>query len=339
MKLFELKFGSHLYGTNTESSDTDLKSIYLPTAKEIVLGKYKKTLSTQRPKREGERNTKDDIDVEIVSLDQYLKLLAEGQTMAFDILYGVTDNLPINWYASWIWREIYSNRDKLISKDLTAFMGYAKTQAAKYGLKGHRVAALREVREWANNSPLKDQDKLIDLNPDDFVSALQNIHVKMVTQPDKKGVLVTYLEVHNKKYQLNIKMGLFKDQINQAFEEYGHRARLAENNEGIDWKALSHAVRVNNEGIELLKTGHITFPRPDRELLLKIKTGQLPYKEVADIITDGQLELEEAAKHSQLRSKPDLEWIDNFVEEVYTEIVKKEHKIFEDWNMERWTGE
>ena len=26
-----MKFGSHLYGTNTENSDTDLKGIYMPT--------------------------------------------------------------------------------------------------------------------------------------------------------------------------------------------------------------------------------------------------------------------------------------------------------------------
>lgn len=332
-KLFELKFGSHLYGTNTENSDLDLKSIYLPTKREIVLGTYKKTLCSQRPKAVNERNTKDDVDVECFSLDRYLKLLAEGQTVALDVLFGAGPDLPVNWYASWIWTEIHRNKDKLICKDLAAFMGYAKTQAAKYGLKGHRVAAIREVREWINSSLLNENKLLVDLDPHAFVNQLQNIHVKIV-----KDEHCEYLEVNNKKYQLNIRIKMLRDQINDAFDAYGRRALLAEKNEGVDWKALSHAVRVNSQGIELLYEGKITFPRQDRELLLKIKTGQMEYKEVADIIVKGQEDLVIAAQLSKLRDKPDLNWIDNFVEEVYSEIVQQSHNIFNDWEMEKWDG-
>src|SRR6185369_4023115 len=72
--------------------------------------------------------------------------------------------------------------------------------------------------------------------------------------------------------------------LNRLDENYGHRARMAATNEGIDWKALSHAVRVGKEAIELLNTGEIIFPRPDAELLLKIKLGQLAYAEVAELI-------------------------------------------------------
>lgn len=57
-KILEMKFGSHLYGTNTENSDMDFKGIYLPTAREIVLGTYKKTICSSRPKGLCERNTK-----------------------------------------------------------------------------------------------------------------------------------------------------------------------------------------------------------------------------------------------------------------------------------------
>lgn len=87
-KIIEIKFGSHLYGTNTENSDTDYKGIYLPTAKEICLNSYKKTICTIRPKQVGERNTKDDTDVEFFSLDQFMKLLCEGQTIALDMLFS-----------------------------------------------------------------------------------------------------------------------------------------------------------------------------------------------------------------------------------------------------------
>jgi hypothetical protein len=38
---------------------------------------------------------------------------------------------------------------------------------------------------------------------------------------------------------------------------------MAETQEGVDWKALSHAVRVGTQALELLKTGHVTFPLPN----------------------------------------------------------------------------
>ena len=35
-------FGSHLYGTNTENSDTDYKGIYLPSKNDCYLNNVKK---------------------------------------------------------------------------------------------------------------------------------------------------------------------------------------------------------------------------------------------------------------------------------------------------------
>ena len=337
MKLFELTFGSHLYGTNTESSDLDLKSIYLPTAREITLGSYKKTISTQRSKSTGERNTKDDIDIEIFSLDRYLKLLAEGQTVALDILFGIKDHHPSNWYATWIWNQIWKNKDKLLCKDLTAFIGYSKQQAAKYGLKGFRVAALEETLQFLTTKA--QHARLNELNIEDFVNDIKNENITILNKANNQGVNETFLKVNDKLYSVNCTVSMVLHQIKRSYDEYGKRSQMAKDNQGIDYKALSHAVRVNSEGIELLETGKITFPRQDRELLLKIKTGQMEYKEVADIIVKGLEDLNAASTKSTLRSEPDREWIDNFVEEVYTDIVQENHNIFDDWKMERWTGE
>src|SRR5258708_5372934 len=43
---------------------------------------------------------------------------------------------------------------------------------------------------------------------------------------------------------------------------------------GYDVKAAMHVVRLLNEGIELMRTGTITLPRPEKELLITIRTGQ-----------------------------------------------------------------
>jgi len=43
---------------------------------------------------------------------------------------------------------------------------------------------------------------------------------------------------------------------------------------GYDVKAGMHTVRLLNEYLELMRDGRITLPRPERELLIKIRTGK-----------------------------------------------------------------
>ena len=331
-KLFELRFGSWLYGTNTESSDIDLKSIYLPSAREIVLGNYQKNISTSRPKQIGERNTKEDIDMEIISLDYYLKQLCQGQTYALDVLFAPMGNYTYtNTDDYWIFSKTYSNREKLISKNITSFFEYARTQANKYGLKGFRVAAFRDTLDFL--SQFKDYQKLSD--EDVLPELLKFVYVRpcidpipkteyitIEEKPNNKGKMDKFLQVAGKYYSLNCNIKLTKSQVQQKFDEYGKRALLAEKNQGCDYKALSHSVRVNSQGKELLDTGHITFPRPDKDLLLKIKTGQMQYKDIELIILEGFEDLKKSQLNSKLREKPDLQWKDDFIAEIYTEIVK-----------------
>ena len=35
-----------------------------------------------------------------------------------------------------------------------------------------------------------------------------------------------------------------------------------------------HVIRLLNEGIELMKSGFITLPRPEKDLLIRIRTGK-----------------------------------------------------------------
>jgi predicted nucleotidyltransferase len=320
-KIIEVKFGSHLYGTNTVNSDADFKGIYLPTPRQIVLGQGKHNVSTSRPKKEFEKNSKDDVDSETFSLKEYLKLLCEGQTVALDMLFSPAPFHVFKGESYHLFQHIYENKDKVLSKGILSFIGYARKQSAKYGIKGSRVRAVKDTIEFL--STLKETLLLKEVRPQLDASGLFNDEfINYVMLPDPNGVMVTYLEVCNRKFQMTNSVKYTKAVLKKIYDEYGQRAKLAEVNDGIDWKALSHAVRVNFEGQELLKTGFITFPCPERKLLLDVKTGKLPYKEVEILIENGLKDLEEAQKLSKLRAKPDLEWTEDFVYGVYSEIVK-----------------
>src|SRR5579863_6375880 len=156
-KILEIKFGSHLYGTNTPESDLDFKAIYLPTARDIVLGRVKGTVAKSRPKAECERNTKDDVDMETFSLCRYLELLMEGQTVALDILFAPQISYSYENDPDRIMKKIYWNRDKLLTRNVNAFVGYARQQAAKYGIKGSRMDSLKRVAAMLEKLPIRDK--------------------------------------------------------------------------------------------------------------------------------------------------------------------------------------
>jgi predicted nucleotidyltransferase len=321
-KIVEIKFGSHLYGTNTESSDLDIKGIYLPTARQIVLGTSKHNVSTSRPKQEGERNTKDDIDQEFFSLKEYLKLLTGGQTVALDILFSPESFHIFKGERYDLFQKIYKNKEKLLCKNVAAFYHYALRQCSKYGIKGSRVRAVREALDFI--SKYDNYSRLLEFKSDldNFVNQkLEHIKYVDILGPQEK--LVTHFEVINRKFPLTNTVKNVRDALVKIYDGYGQRAIDASNDQNVDKKACSHAVRVNLEAKELLLTGHITFPCPDRQLLLDIKTSKMSYKEVEKLIENGLHELEEAQKISTLRAEPDLQWAEDFVYDVYSDIVKR----------------
>lgn len=325
-KIIEVRFGSHLYGTDTPESDLDIKGIYLPTAREIVLNRARRNISQSRSKQEFERNNKDDIDQEFFSLAEYLKLLAEGQTVALDLLFSDAVAVRYKGPEYHLFQHIYDNRFKMLSKNVLAFIGYSLKQAAKYGIKGSRVRSVKDAIEFLSAFPEQTLLKELQGELETFV-ARGDEFTKWTDIPGPKSIdvkpcVIRHFEVVNRKFQLTNNVKYVKGVLSKIYSEYGARALQAEKNEGIDWKALSHAVRVNFEGQELLSTGFITFPRPDRQLLLDIKLGKIEYNKVADLIETSLKKLEELQKTSTLQASPDKEWADNFLYEVYSGIVK-----------------
>lgn len=339
-KILQIKFGSYLYGTSTPNSDTDYKGIYLPTAREIVLGSYKKTIATCRPKGTCERNTKDDVDIEFFSLDRYLELLMEGQTVALDMLfapepvYPMDPNQAFEWAGIKIWKEIKANKERLLTRNVNAFIGYARQQVSRYGIKGSRMDALKRTKEKLDSLVLSDgyldklsyyegaiQDLVNETKELVSLEKLPLIEIVMLCGP--KGAFdAPHLRVNGRAIPLHVKVKYALEVIGKMLDSYGQRATKAHLAGGKDWKAISHCLRVEYEALELLTTGNITFPCPNRELLLKIKLGELPYEQVSELIEQGLADLYKAHEVSILRDKPDQEWADDFVYKVYSNIVK-----------------
>lgn len=307
MEIFKTIFGSHVYGTNVPSSDLDLKAVFIPSRRDILLQRAPRTIVRSTKQDGTTRNGPDDVDTESFSLQQYLKLLMEGQTVALDMIFTPESF----WHTKHeIWFEIQRQKKHFFSKKSAAFVGYCRQQANKYGIKGSRVAAVRA----AINAllPISRDARLEEIKEHLFIGE----HAALIEVTHPKGVS-TYYEVCNRKFQMGNTVLDVKRRLKLIFDEYGHRALQAEENMGVDWKALMHAVRVINEAKEFLFTGEITQPRPEKELLLRIRKGEMAYKEVAEIIEQGVIDVEISELTSPLPDEPNYKFADDFVEIIY----------------------
>jgi len=84
--IIKMEFGSKVYGTSVPESDTDFKGIFIPDAKSLILQKAKRNIN-QSTGNDKSKNTKDDVDIELFSFAEYIKLLLQGQTGALDMLF------------------------------------------------------------------------------------------------------------------------------------------------------------------------------------------------------------------------------------------------------------
>jgi hypothetical protein len=87
---------------------------------------------------------------------------------------------------------------------------------------------------------------------------------------------------------------------------------------GYDIKAAMCVIRLLNEGIELMRSGSITLPRPEKELLIAIRTGNYGSLErVLSLANSLFFELKEAEAKSGLPEKGDRARISELSSETY----------------------
>lgn len=321
--IVRMRFGSHLYGTNTPESDLDIKAIYLPSARDILLQRVKPAVTGHREKAKGEKNTADDTDFEAYSPAKFLNLLSEGQTVALDMLFAPPGAMLETPDA--IWREMQDLAPRLFSKKTTAFVSYCRQQARKYGVKGERLSAVRLALDGLTEIEANygSNEKLGAAAGELAALTETNPLLAIVQLPNPNGSLASYFDVAGKKAIFSASIKAARAMTQSLFDEFGARTRAAEANQGVDWKAMSHSVRIARQAIEFLETGRIIFPRPEAAHLLVIKRGELPYEVVGAEIEDLLSAVELAAVRSNLPDDCDPTIADDFVMRLYEGIVRE----------------
>lgn len=269
--IVKMKFGSHLYGTDTPESDQDFKGVYQAELSDIVLNRQKDSIVSSTGKDTG-RNTKEDVDIEFKELRKFIKDAISGQTYALDMLYAPDDFIL---ETSNTWKDLVKNRHRFLSNDMAPFVGYCRQQAGKYGLRGSRLGELLQVIEILKSKPAKDTiETVLQTDPNlfsnlEFVKFVNNINIK---NPNE-----IFLDVLGKKFSVRTMIKEILLSLEKMNNTYGGRARLAMENKGVDWKAISHAYRCMYQLRELKTTKNIVFPLKEASYLKRIKSGEIDY--------------------------------------------------------------
>lgn len=310
LPLCEIIHGSHLYGLNTSQSDVDIKGVFVPNRKDILLQRAPKSTrsSTGNPH---EKNQAGDIDTAYFSLHYFVELALKGEMIAFDMLHAPTEE------TTGIWDKLVSNREWFYNKNVYSYLGYVKKQAAKYGLKGTRLAELKKVYNIVNchvefiqnNKTACLADILTDLPEGKYVGTVRDRNANM------------FYEVLGSKHQVTIPLYEFFERVKSQYDKYGERVRLAEQNQGVDWKAVSHALRAGYQLKQLLTEGTMTFPIPNRDEVLAVKMGERDFLWCKNQMEELISEVQSLAKKSKLPEAPNREAAEDFVAEIYSKVT------------------
>lgn len=322
--LFQVPFGSHLYGTNTPSSDYDFKVVCLPSFEDLLMNK-KLTNRVVKPDgwKEGDKMRADEEEREYIPLQVFLDQFFEGQTYAVEIAFAVLSDMHTMLERSHgelastsaeshrVQRWMQELVDRFLTRDVKKMVGYAVSQSQQYGLKTERYNSLVEGRDIIvskfKGTPMM-SDKLIQhMMVVDYLAQLNYFHHDTIMNANGGTESAPALNVGGKQFPLTTKWRTVLESIEKSIQNYGNRV-TGHAGQPTDWKALSHAIRIGEQILELLDKGRIEFPRSNAKYLLEVKQGKVELQDAIDYLTKIFNCLDTAVAVSNLQDRtPELE--------------------------------
>ena len=160
--IYETIVGSHLYGTNKEGSDVDIRGIYIQPTEQILANGYIEQISDSTN------------DTTFYEIGRFLNLACNANPNILELLHR-EDKYII--YKNPVWDEYVSNYDIFLTKELQkTFLGYAYSQIQK-------AKGLNKKVNW-------DKSKMVRKTPLDFCYVLID---RELSVPFNKWCEVTHI--------------------------------------------------------------------------------------------------------------------------------------------------
>jgi hypothetical protein len=280
-ELLRVTYGSKLYGTDTPASDTDIKVVYLPEFKDVLLGKKHSTYK-KRWDGEGQLITDDKqpmpnngVEIEFIPFQVFTRDFLGGQTYALELVFSQmskTEDVD-GWLISLAMNFLTAN--------VASMAGFAQKQTMDYVHRGQRLQQALTIEEALGTLERLAVGFYTIPNPrlDTIVEGVSLLArlvaltgAELGTTVNNGRTLLT-LKLNGREYLETTTLQHLTTAVEKLISSYGERSAEA-GKKDVDWKSLSHAVRVYEQAQELLTTGKITFPRTNAVELLAIKQGE-----------------------------------------------------------------
>lgn len=278
--------GSRLYGLDNPDSDVDYSCIYMPSLDQLLLGDAPDLLdlSTSDYTR---KNKGDDVDNLVYSLKYFIEMACNGKQQVIDMLHA---NAKTTSVTSDIWTELQANRSQFYSKTMSSSVSFVAKQIALYG-DGERgkEAMLKletvlynftkeglsaKIYEIADQLPITDYSYFVTCDVDgnntvvdwaDYADHQRNVFYRV-----DGGLIEVSLSVNQ----------LYKHTLDKIQKRAKDTRNLIAANKGqlINWKEVSHAMRVGYQFLSILTEGDYEYPLPQSDFLREIKSGTLDFR-------------------------------------------------------------
>ena len=322
-KLFSCLFGSRLYGTQTLTSDLDLKHIFLPELDDLLVGKKIENKVKKTNTEKNTRNGADDVDEEFIPLQVFARHFVEGQTYALELAFAIEGrHAQQTIHDGGLFTEskfvpfVRELRHKFLTSNIKAMMGYVVNQASLYSFKGERLNVTREAKTIFTSAARAFVNvKVGDVLKEDkwFAQKTEELCVrypkyfKQTEYDIGTGVMKPCFKLLEKTIPFTDRVEHSLNVISAIEDKYGSRADQASEH-NVDWKATMHALRIVDEGIELLSTRKITLPFEQSyvDRLLSIKRGEQPLDPIKEELAQKLEQLKELESTTELPTFSDV---------------------------------
>lgn len=306
-RLLEYPIGSHLYGTNTPTSDTDFGGVFVADKRYYTgLGQVEEVDLSIVDKKENGRNSEDAVDRKFYEVRKFVKLAMDNNPNIIEQMFIPTDKLiystDVGFYLLqhahiFPWVGCY---DK--------FVGYAVSQKKKMIIKRDNMSAIEDALDCFKTMDPKEYvaEHVKGLEVQGFVTKVKEQHIQIGDMHVQKND--TFKQAVRK---LEERRGKFSGRHSDFVSKYGY-----------DTKFASHLIRLLTEGGELLRTGKLLFPLHNAEEILAIKNGNLTVHEVLEYAEELEDTMRGLKEKTSLPKKPQYDK----VEKCLMQIVEMAHE-------------
>lgn len=314
-KILEVKSGSFLYGLNTEKSDEDYVGIFF-APKDYIYGlkTVEQVDMSIVSKDERGKNTSEAVDRKFYELKRFIKLAQQGNPNIWEVLFTSEDSIV---YISDFGRKLLDNRDLFVSKDIIPkFLGFAKSQEKKLMMRTANLSNLIDAQKYLIR---KIEEGFEKITLPEMMGTKEFDELFKETSDKTRFMVGTYGINRN----ITIKSG-----VKMLQEIITNSTSRLENVENYGWECKygHHLLRLLYQTIEVLNTGTLKYPLKDRELLLKVKYGEVSFDEFKKLVDKAYDDLRIAEENTKIPAKPNHKKIEELLMEGYEEWLQYKKK-------------